>query len=48
MFTRRPKGAMKPTAATRKDDANAGKQHAQKLDLLARMRQRIADKPTGG
>ncbi|MGW7004976.1 hypothetical protein ACWGCW_19760 [Streptomyces sp. NPDC054933] len=46
LHARKPKGGAKSTAACDKDDANANKQYAQKRDLLARMRRRIADKPT--
>jgi hypothetical protein len=47
LHARKPKGGANSTAACDKDDANADKQYAQKLDLLARMRQRIADKAKG-
>lgn len=45
---RRPRGDMKATEPIRKDDRNARKQRAERLDLLARMRDRINSKPTTG
>ncbi|WP_328383089.1 hypothetical protein OHS81_05865 [Streptomyces sp. NBC_00400] len=45
---RKPRGDLKPTNAVAKDNRNAGKQHAEKSDLLDRMRERIHGKPDAG
>ncbi|MEU6328934.1 hypothetical protein SAMN05428945_6403 [Streptomyces sp. 2224.1] len=45
---RKPRGDLKPTSAVTKDNRNAGKQHAERADLLDRMRERIHGKPDAG
>ena len=45
---RKPRGDMKPTSAVAKDDRNAGKQRAEQVNLLDRMRERIHGKPDAG
>ncbi|WP_164764734.1 hypothetical protein [Streptomyces lydicus] len=45
LSARKPRGDMKQTSAVAKDDRNAGKQRAEKADLLDRMRERIHGKP---
>lgn len=46
LSARRPRGDMKKTEPIAKDDRNASKQRAKKIELLARMRARINGKPT--
>ncbi|MFE2378305.1 hypothetical protein [Streptomyces sp. NPDC059398] len=48
LHVRKPKGSTKNNALCDKDDANTNKQHAQKADLLVRMRDRINGAPKTG
>ncbi|QIY58402.1 hypothetical protein HEP86_32805 [Streptomyces sp. RPA4-5] len=45
LSARKPRGDTKQTSAVAKGDWNAGKQRAEKADLLDRMRERIHGKP---